>query len=179
MALTLSITESAMMKALGDFITDVLDPAVEVAQAQDNYVPEPGVVDFVLMTPLRRIRLATNKVTYDTSNPAPVIQSIESPTQIEFQLDIHGPNSGDNTEILKNIFRDTYACTFFAATGLDIQPLYMSEPLQAPFVNGENQYETRWTMDAVLQANPVMTVPQDFADTVVIGIIEVDTTYPA
>jgi len=35
-----------------------------------------------------------------------------------------------------------------------------------PFIDAEGQYEDRWTVDAVLQANIVVATPQQFAGAV-------------
>ena len=49
------------------------------------------------------------------------------------------------------------------ASGFDIAPLFASEPRQVPFLNEAQQVETRWSVDLVMQVNPLVTVPQDFA----------------
>ena len=85
--------------------------------------------------------------------------------RITIQLDFHDQDgAADDVQTVMTAFRDDYACEFYAATGFDIQPLYTSDPMQAPFVNGENQYEDRWTLDLVMQANPIISPPQQFAD---------------
>ena len=48
-------------------------------------------------------------------------------------------------------------------------PLYTEEPRQTPFFNGESQFEERWTVDAVLQMNASITLPQLFAEQVVVS----------
>ena len=98
------------------------------------------------------------------------IKSALQSTMVTVQLDVHGPASADNTQIITTLFRDEYACTFFSDLQPALQPLYTSDPRQAPFINGEAQVEYRWTVDAVMQANPVVTVPQQFADEVVITL---------
>jgi hypothetical protein len=95
-----------------------------------------------------------------------------APTRVTVQLDVHGPNGAENTQIISTLLRDEIGCEAFAATGLDVQPLYASDPRQMPFINAERQFENRWTIDAVLQANPVVTVPQQFADALSISLFE-------
>ncbi|RVT95249.1 hypothetical protein EOD42_16830 [Rhodovarius crocodyli] len=91
-------------------------------------------------------------------------------TRVTVQIDVHGPLSGDNAQLISTLLRSDYACQFFADQRSDVAPLYASDPRQAPFLNGEKQIETRWTLDAVLQANPVVTTPQQFAGEVVIDL---------
>jgi len=53
-------SERATLIALRNFLLAILPSGVPVIRAQVNRVPEPLSPDFVLMTPLRRERLATN-----------------------------------------------------------------------------------------------------------------------
>lgn len=115
---------------------------------------------------------------------AGVMNSLQ-PVKITAQLDIHGEYSGDNAHIISTLFRDEYGVGLFKASGFDVTPLYTSEAHQLPFNNGEQQVETRWTMDVVMQCNPIVTVPQYFADQlnfgvlgVSSGVISVDASYP-
>jgi hypothetical protein len=48
----------------------------------------------------------------------------------------------------------------------------------APLEDDELQYEQRWTIEAFLQYNPVVTVPMQFADTASVTLINVDEAYP-
>lgn len=98
------------------------------------------------------------------------VKTAQQATMVTVQLDIHGPISADNAQIVSTMLRDEYACIFFGDLLPALQPLYAGEPRQMPFRNGEAQIEYRWTVDAVLQANPVVTVPQQFADEVVITL---------
>ena len=95
-------------------------------------------------------------------------------TELTVQLDVHGPQSGNNTRVIEGLFRSEYAVDQMASSGFDVAPLYCGDPHQAPFVNDSNQVEYRWSMDAHLQINPRITTPQQFADevevtTVVVG----------
>jgi hypothetical protein len=50
---------------------------------------------------------------------------------------------------------------------------------QRPFINDQQQYEWRWGLDACLQVNQTVLIPQDYADKVHIGLIPADIFYPA
>lgn len=99
-------------------------------------------------------------------------------TEITFQLDVHGPNSADNAQAISTLFRDDFAVEAFAALNGAVAPLYADDPRQAPFLNDQQQIEYRWVVEAVLQANQTIVVPQQFFDAAVIGVISVDATYP-
>lgn len=100
-----------------------------------------------------------------------------APTQLDVQLDVHGPASGDNAQVLSTLLRDEYATAWFDASGLDLQALYASDPRQVPFVNAESQWEERWVVTASLQANLTVQVPQEFADTLHADLISVEAVY--
>lgn len=177
---TISITESNTITALGNFLTSILPAGTAIVKGQTNRVSSPTAPNYVVMTPLMRTRLATNVDTYSDPFPIPGgAKTILTATRATIQMDVHGPASGDNAQIIMAMLRDDTACQSFAASGFQMQPLYATDPKQMPFITGEGQYEDRWTLDAELQANPVLTIPQDFAGTLDVGLINVDRTYPA
>lgn len=102
------------------------------------------------------------------------------PTEVAIQLDVHGPNSTDNCQIISTLFRDGYGYDFFAQQPADMAPLYTDDGRQMPFINGENQYEDRWVMNVYMQANIAVSTGQQFADILTLeGVIDVDATFPA
>lgn len=106
-------------------------------------------------------------------------RSVLQPVKITVQLDVHGPSSADNAQIITTLFRDEFGVQAFQASGFDVSPLYADEAHQMPFVNGEQQVEERWVVDLVMQCNPVLTVPQQFADELESELIDVLVQYPA
>jgi hypothetical protein len=166
---TLSLTESQALAALRAFLLSALPEGTEVT-VRDNRVPEPIGTDFGVMTPTLRERLSTNVLTYRDRYPdAPGEKDVLQATKLTVQLDVHGPASADSTQIIDTLWRDATACDALAASGLDLAPLYASEPRQIPFVNGEQRVETHWSVDLVMQVSQVVTVPQDFAAALEIG----------
>jgi len=105
------------------------------------------------------------------------IQALQ-PTEVVMQVDVHGPNSADNVQIISTLFRDAYGVMKFNEINANITPLFTSDPRQVPFMNAEQQLETRWIIEAHLQVNQQVLVPQQFADVVEIDLINVDATYP-
>ena len=57
--------------------------------------------------------------------------------------------------------------------GRGCQPLYCDDGHQMPLINGEFQYEARWTIHARLQINPAISTPQEFADSLTPTLVEV------
>lgn len=101
------------------------------------------------------------------------------PVDVTVQLDVHGPASADNAHIITTLLRDDFAVqAFLVDSTFDISPLYAEEPRQMPFMNAEQQWEYRWVVDAHMQANQLVIVPQDFFVAVKVLLISVDASYP-
>lgn len=89
------------------------------------------------------------------------------------QLDFHSANdytAGNWAQTFSNLFRDEYATTFFSnlSTGATITPLYSDDAHQRPFTNDQQQYEWRWVVDAKLQVDQTVTIPQTYDDAVTV-----------
>jgi hypothetical protein len=181
MVATVDLTETMILASLRAVLMGFL-PAIEVITAQVNRVPEPIGPDFVVMTPIGRERLATNIANWtDGFFASPQVAGTRKdmqPTKLTVQLDVHGPASANNTQIITTLFRSDVATTAFEALGRDVQALYAEDAHQSPFSNDSDQTESRWTIDVVLQANITVTSPQEFADIVTIGLINVDERFP-
>jgi hypothetical protein len=113
-------------------------------------------------------------------------ENLLNPTQFMVQLDVHGPNSGDNAQVISGIFRDEYGVNLFVAQcqalGIDdnaVVPFYADDPRSIPFWNAEEQMEKRWVIEAFMQINEQLLVPQQFAGTVTTTEVSVLTAYPA
>ena len=92
---------------------------------------------------------------------------LEQDTEFTAQIDVHGPASADNIARISTIWRDQACVDLFTANGGFVCPLYHSDPRQLPFENAENQVEERWSIDLAMQVNPVITLPMQFAGTLV------------
>lgn len=109
-------------------------------------------------------------------------EAIEQGSKVTVQLDFHsaGLTAGDMAQTVSTLMRDEFAIRQFEEQdpNYGVVPLLADDPKQVPFINENQQYEWRWVVEALLQANVVLQVPQQFADSVTIGIINVDATYP-
>lgn len=178
MTATVDITEEIIYTALSNFLGSFLASSVELVRGQDNRVPEPRLGDFVVMVSAVRARMATNIETYDPSVIAPEEMALTQSTDLNIRLDVHGPHSEDNAQIITTIFRSNYATSYMSATGYALAPLYAEDPQQMPFINASQQYEDRWIVVLHLQADPTVSTPQDFADILDVTLISVDAEYP-
>lgn len=105
-------------------------------------------------------------------------QGVTQSVEVSIQVDVHGPASAENAQAITTLLRDGYAVDAFLALGDDVMTLHADDPQQIVFINGESQYETRWVIQAKLQANQVLSVPLQFAGALAVGIVDVDATYP-
>lgn len=173
-------TESVIFTGLRAFVLDAL-PALaasggtNVRQGQQNDVPMPPGPDFVFLTPADRSAMATTTREYTPSvESAPALGTRETgrSTQIGVQCDFYGPNAADNAQVFTTLFRDLHGCDFLRT--YEVQPLFCDDGRQMPLVDSEKQYETRWMVRAVMQANPSVSTSQDFADTLATTTVEAD-----
>lgn len=111
-------------------------------------------------------------------------RAVEQGTEVAVQLDFHAAggsgDSGDMAATVSTLFRDEYATTQFAnqSPNYGVVPLHADDPRQVPFLNEAQAIETVWTVDALLQANLVVSIPQQYADAAAVTVISVDATYP-
>lgn len=105
-------------------------------------------------------------------------QSVTQKVLMAVQLDVYGPASDVNSAALSTLLRDEFATSFFAGISPGIVPVHADDPRQSPFITEEQQFQRRWTVDAQLDVDVVVTVPQQFADQLEVGIVNVDAVYP-
>lgn len=94
-------------------------------------------------------------------------------TELTIQCDVHGPNSADNAQTISTLFRDEYCVNFLQGQGLDAVPLYSEDPRLMPFQNAEQAWETRWVVDLCLEANMVVSPPQQYLTAINVSLNEV------
>lgn len=159
-----------------------LDPSLVIKGLPNRSAMPPAAPGFAMMQMTTTKRLRTNQDTWDLAPGAnPDVIATEQGTQIRAQLDLYGAASGDWAVILCTILRSEYACTVLA--GADpanpvVVPLYGDDPFLSPLDDSEEQYEARWTIEAILQYNPVTSIPSQFADTLTVTLTNVDEAYP-
>jgi hypothetical protein len=163
--------------AVKGFLVTALDIApAQVVKGLGNRVSAPvggsAGSSYIVMTQLTRLRLRTNIDTWDGTDPTSL--SFEQGVEVMLQLDVFGVNAADLATIITTLWRDDYACL---ALGAVCQPLYCDEPRLMPFIDGEEQYEQRYTISAHLQYNPTVSVPQQFANVAQVSVINVDEKY--
>lgn len=167
-----SITVDQIIDALADFITPFVTPA-QIVRAQTNRVPMPAGA-CVVLTEIGQYDLAIPYENFTpTSAPIPAVgtTTINGPARIEVQADFYGPQSGEWVKVVMMAFRSAWAYDRFPQY---VKPLYTSDALQAPLITAEQQYESRWTLTAAMQYNPIVNVPQEFATTLGAHVAQAD-----
>lgn len=163
----------AIFDSLGTFIESLIT-GVEVVRGNVNMVPMPKS-GFIVMTEGLQSRLSTNITAYDDPGAGVGNKQVMQPTQYNVQVDCYGPLSSDWAKILITMLNDGYARDVM---GSEVVSLYADDAINMPLVNGEQQYEQRWRFTACLQYNPVVTVPQQFADELNVGRVAADIVFP-
>lgn len=177
--MSIAPVDDILYTRLGNFLQIVLG-VVPVIRGLDNRVPMPDA-PFAAMTPVGndRIWMIANGDNYTRPAPLPApnngTRNFEHHIGYRVQLDFYGPASRDWAAQVFTLITSDYGVEKLAP---EVSPLQCTEPLQLPLVNGEEQFEQRWSFTASLQYNSVVSVPQEFAEQLEIGLIEVDSTYP-
>jgi hypothetical protein len=179
MTATVTTTETAVFTALRGLVLEML-PDLVVIRGQSNRAPEPLQDDFMVMFPLRITRLSTNFEEYTDPYPdlAPGQRFITFRHSHDVQIDVHGPHSAENAEILSALAKDRFASDYLRRADFDGDILDVVDPKQIAFENAEQQTEMRWIVEVSLQVNQTVTVTQDFFDKARVGLINVDAEYP-
>ena len=150
-----SIAVDAVIGALGQFLQPFIGSA-QITRAQVNRVAMPNG-PFVELTEIIQVDLETPIIINNFANAQ---ISIMGPKRIDVQIDFYGPDAGDQCTAVKTIFRSDYSPAQFPD---GIAPLYCGDGIQGALTNAEQQYESRWTLTASLQFNPIVYVPMQFA----------------
>ena len=170
MSVTIDIIDQDVFASLVTFFKTFIPSNVEIIQAQENLVAMPKG-GFIAMNNTGMERLSFN---VDTYNSALQEKIILTPTKYAMQLDFYGPDSQIWAMETVALFRDEYATDLFPA---NIQPLYADDPVQLPLIDGEQQYEQRWKLEATLQYNPILTTSQQSMLDVIVGLAPIDQTF--
>lgn len=179
MKLIVTPTLDEVVQKLGDFIAWILstdEVVIPVIQLPVNRaappLPDPG---FVGMRPAVLGRISTNIDMWDQTILDPTTLQILQSIKFSVQLDCYSPQASEWALILSTVLRDEYAVRPLKPI---LAPLYTDDPVQAPLIDGEEQYEKRWIVQTYLQYNPIVTVPQEFANRATVGVVNVDVRYP-
>lgn len=174
----------AVYAALVPFIATVTGlPASNIVLGLANRaaMPMPG---FITVQAITRHRLRTNQhsgvsIAEDLSGSVTIEEGVEVAVQIDCYsvppADAVTPTAEDWATMLSSTLRDNYACSQFPS---NIQPLYADDARMIPLVAGEEQYEERWSLDAHFQYDPQTTIPQQYADVLTLGLIDIDVEFP-
>lgn len=102
------------------------------------------------------------------------LKTMMQASQAVVQLDVHGPNSASFAQIISTVFRSETATEAFALLNAAIAPLFADDPRQMPFHDGEQQYETRYIIEANFQVNQTVAIGQQFAQELEVTTLSVE-----
>lgn len=99
-------------------------------------------------------------------------------TEFVVQVDVYGPAAGDNAQLVSTLLRSEVATSFFAAANPAVSPLHADEPRQLPLIDGERQFEQRYSIEVHLQVNPVVGTPQQVFTKATVDLVDVQGAFP-
>lgn len=159
-----SIVIDTVITKLGAFLQPFVG-SLPIIRGQQNRVSMPKG-PFVELMEVLTVPLGTPEVCNDLANSQ---INVSTSMRIDIQVDFYGPSAGDQCNSVVTIYRSEYSSAQFPS---NIQPLYCSDGHQMALVTGEEQYESRWTLTATLEYNPVISLPQQSANTLKMNIFE-------
>lgn len=169
----IDVTEEDVYEKLTAFVKTVLGD-VDVTRGFDNGVSQPRG-GYVQLSEVMSVPLATNETSYIDPGVGEGTRSIKSQTKLMIQVDCYGDAAANWSTALTRLLRDPFGVKELAPT---CEPLYATDARMMPMVNGSQQYERRYMFEAILQYNPVITVTQDFADSLDLTLVNIDKVYP-
>ena len=170
-SVTVTPSLSDVYASLRAFLLQFIVPTgTEVVQGQDNRVPQARA-GHVVMQAIVQSRTSTNVHSYNAVD----LQTIQNFVQLRLQLDFYGAAAYEWGQAASTLLRDAIACDSLSPV---CQPLHADDAVLAPLVTGEHQYLRRATLEVFLQWNPVVTVPQQYADTLSAILVNTDVEFP-
>lgn len=131
---------------------------------------------------------------YQVSNPQTLAsqvlscgqQTLVQDARVVVQVDFHSapgiqPDAGDMAQIVSTSLRDEFGVDFFAALAPPLNgvvPLYADDPRFISFLNDQNQWESRWSLDVHLEVLQAIVYGQQYADAATVELVDVDVVYP-
>ncbi|MDE1905343.1 MAG: hypothetical protein KGH75_02680 [Rhodospirillales bacterium] len=171
--ISVSLTDTDVFTAIRSALLVILPAGTEVIRTLANGVPMP-IGGFVAMNPVGMKRMNVGVTGFADPGTNPGTKTIETDVQFDVQLDFYGESACAWATMTQALFRDESGVSLFPST---VVPLYADDPQQMPLINGEQQFETRWRVQAAVQFNPATTVSQDFAGALTVTPAGVDAAF--
>jgi hypothetical protein len=147
------MTIDAAVAAVADFLQPLI-PSAAIVRGQTNDVPPP-MPPSIVITEVGKPQYTTTRTKLDHLTG---MMAYLQPVQLRLQLDFYGNAGGEMSGIATTMLRSLYATENFPD---GIEPLYCTDPFQAPLTTGEKQFEARWTMELYVQYNAPVIVGQE------------------
>jgi hypothetical protein len=123
-----------------------------------------------------------NSQTVSSETISAGVATVQMNVRAAVQLDFHAADqtAGDLANTVSALMRDGYAVNQFAnqSPNFGVVPLYADDARQMMFWNDQQQAEWRWIVECAMQANIIVTVPLQFADSIILGLLNVDVVFP-
>lgn len=173
-AYSITPTLLSLYAALIPLITTVTGLSeTQVIRGMGNRVPMP-LPNFVNVQALSRSRIATDVQCPDTTSQLPTTMGLLQSIQYNVQIDCYGPQSSLWSDMLSTILRSEQGVNLLAP---NCAPLYADDARMIPLVDGEQQWEERWCLDAAFEVDSLVTAPQQYADALTLQFISVQEAY--
>ena len=141
------MSDGILVQALGNFCKRYLGDSAVVVRGYVNRVSKPKTKSYV----------QDQIICGQNGNRSG--EAIVQPQRRRVQLDVYGPTAADRAQTLATLLRDGVGCRFLRTYG--IAPLYVEDPQDMTQAEGDEQYNPRFMLNVLVQANRVEHVEMD------------------
>lgn len=181
---TIDLTASVLYTALGKWLQSILGVDEQIRQGQQNRVSMPNG-NYVIMTfigPLLGLHKGARSVSWVAGASNPGQEIMVRSAEAVVQLDFYGPLAHDQASLVELLVSTQSNFDYFQKQyengGPDMQPLFADGVKNLSLINGEGQFESRWSFDLHFQYNPNITVALDFMLAVDVKALSVESQFP-
>ena len=159
------VTIDDVMDSLTAYIWAALgDDTVEVVRGYGNFVPQPAS-GYIVITELGTTDICFTLTQWDDDTQSNTYTAF---FVINVQIDCVGDSAGEWQSRIRGLWRTDLSVDSFPDP--NIRPLFLKAAHMNPIAQASKQNETRWTFDAGIQYNAVITIPAQSANTLSVNI---------
>ena len=168
---------NALIKFCFNFAAPTLADEMHVLDGFGNNrtLPKDGN-DFCIVTPIRQARSGTNVERWKSDGDE--LMELAEYVDLDVQIDVYSTNIFDALEraqTYETVARSDFGVQHFAAFGIDC--LYADDVQNLTAVMDSKQYVSRWTLVLHLGYWKRVKLAQDFFNTAIVDVVNVDSKF--
>lgn len=164
--------DTALVTAVGKFVQWCIGPNITIVRGWTNAVSRPRP-PYVMITPMGQTWNSQTRRQYtpDTEDVTKGTLTVSRSLSRLVQLDFYGIEAQGMCQTVATLAQDLAGCSVLQDYG--ITPLYVSDPQELTFAEGNEQAMPRWMVELHIQPGPQfqdVAVRLDFFDEATVGV---------